>query len=88
MNVRVASAVAERLKDLRKLGNFKKITEMLGFDGKYPAVHPKAKIWRILVKNCTKSAATHSIEKPVLVNFVNLSPIFCPRLSEETDFHF
>ena len=27
----------------RKLGNFNKIPEMLGFDGEYPAVHPKAK---------------------------------------------
>ena len=35
VNVRVASRVAERLKahDLRKLENFKKIPEMLGFDG-------------------------------------------------------
>ena len=29
--------------NLRKLVNFKKISEMLGFDGEYPAVHPKAK---------------------------------------------
>ena len=45
MNVRVASRVAERLKteDLRKLGNFKEIPEMLGFDGEYTNVHPKAK---------------------------------------------
>ena len=44
-NVRVASQVVERLKteDLRKLGNFKKIPEMLGFDGEYPATHPKGK---------------------------------------------
>ena len=41
-----------------------------------------------MVKNYKKSAVTHSIEKPVLLNFVNLSSIFCPRLSEETDFHF
>ena len=32
-----------RLKDLRKLGNFQKIPEMLGFDGEYPVVQPKAK---------------------------------------------
>ena len=25
----------------RKLGNFKKIPEMLGFEGDYPSVHPK-----------------------------------------------
>ena len=28
---------------LRKLGNFKKIPEMLGFDGEYPAIQPNAK---------------------------------------------
>ena len=65
---------------LRKLGNFKKIPEMLGFDGEYPAVQPKAKFWHFLVKNCKKSAVKHSIEKPILLNFVNLSPTFCPRL--------
>ena len=45
VNVRVASRVAEPLKtsDLRKLGNFKEIPGMLGFYGKYPVVHPKAK---------------------------------------------
>ena len=42
---RVASRDTERLKtlDLRKLGNFQKIPEMLGFDSKYPAGHPKTK---------------------------------------------
>ena len=29
--------------DLRKIGNYKKIPEMPGFDGKYAADHPKAK---------------------------------------------
>ena len=45
MNVRVALPVFERPKaqDLRKLGNFKKNTQILGFHGEYPAVHPKAK---------------------------------------------
>ena len=40
VSVRFASRVAERLKtyDLRKLGKFKKIPEMLGYDGEYPAV--------------------------------------------------
>ena len=43
VNVRVTSRVAERLKtkNLRKLGNFKKIPEILGFDGEYPAVTQK-----------------------------------------------
>ena len=39
----VASGVAERLKTLRKLGNFKKIPEMLRFDGQYSADNPKGK---------------------------------------------
>ena len=69
-----------KIKDIRKLGNFKKIPEMLGFDGLYPAVHPEAKIWRFLVKNCKRSAVKHSTEKPILLNFVNLSPTLCPRL--------
>ena len=38
-NVRVVSRVAE----LQKLGNFKKISEMLGYDGKHPADHPQSK---------------------------------------------
>ena len=58
----------------KKWGNIKKIPETLGFDGKYPTVH--------------KSAVKHSMEKPILLNLVNLSKQFCPRLSEETDFHF
>ena len=44
-SVGVAPRVAERLKtkDLRKLGDFQKISEMLGFDGEYPAVKRKVK---------------------------------------------
>ena len=71
-NARIASRVAERL---RKLGSFKKIPKTLGFDGKYPA-----KFSRFPVKNRKKLAVKHSIEKPFLLNFVNLSPTFCPRL--------
>ena len=42
-SVRVASQVPERLKpsDLRKFGNFKKIPEMLGFEGEYPGGYLK-----------------------------------------------
>ena len=80
VNVRVASRVAERLKDLRKLGNFKKIPKMLGFDGEYPAAPQRAKFWWFLVKNCKKSAVKHSIKKPSFLNFENLSLTLCPRL--------
>ena len=30
--------------DLRKLENFRKIREILGFDGHYPAGHPRVKL--------------------------------------------
>ena len=66
--------------NLRKLGSFKKISKMYGFNGEYPAVHPKIKFLCFLLKHCKKSAVKHSIEKPNLLNFVNLSPAFCPRL--------
>ena len=82
LNAQVAEWVAERLKtyDLRKLGNFKKILEMLGFDGEYSAVHPKGKFWRFALKNRKESAVKHSIENSNLLNFMNLSPTSCPRL--------
>ena len=35
--------LGSQTQDLRKLGNYKKISEILGFDGKYSADHPKAK---------------------------------------------
>ena len=53
---------------------------MLGFDGEYPDFQEKTKFWRFLVKICEKSAVKHSIEKPILLNFVNFSLIFCRRL--------
>ena len=61
---------------------------MLGFDGEYPAVYPKAKFSLSLVKSRKKSAVKQSIEKPILFNFVNLPTTVYPRLSEETDFYF
>ena len=33
----------------------------------------------VVLKSCAKSALKSSIEKPVLLNFVNLSK-FCPKL--------
>ena len=54
---------------------------MRGFDGEYAAFEPKAKFWRFFVKNGKKkSAVKRSIEKPILLNFVNLSATFFPRL--------
>ena len=73
------------VEDLRKLWIFKIVPEMLRFDGK---LLTKSQIWRFLVKNWKKSAVKHFIEKPILLNFTNLLPNFCPRLSEEKNLHF
>ena len=53
---------------------------MLGFDGEYPAIHPKAKFWHFSGKSRAKSAVKQSIEKPILLNFVDLYAIFCTRM--------
>ena len=42
----------------------------------------------IYVKNREKSAVKYSIEKHVLIKFVDLPTIICPRLSDEKHFHF
>ena len=90
VNIRVASRVAKWLKtyNLRKLRKFKKIPEILGLDGEYPTVHPQFEFWCVLVKSCKKSNVKHSIENPLLLNFVNLPSTFCPRLLEEPNFYF
>ena len=82
VNVQVTSRVAKRLKtwDLRKLGSFKKIPEMLGFDGEYSACHAKARFWCFLVKNRKKSPVKHFIENHILLNFVNLYTAFRPTI--------
>ena len=64
--------------------NFKKIPKMLGFDGEYPAIYPKAKFSRWSVKNCKKTSCKTFHRKPTLPNFVNLSITLCPRLYLET----
>ena len=50
-------------KDPRKLGNFKKVTEMLGSYGQYPVTHPKHKFWRLSVKSRKISPVKQSIKK-------------------------
>ena len=45
---------------------------MLGFDGEYLAGHPKFSL-----KTPKKSAVKHSIQKLILLNFVNLFTTFC-----------
>ena len=51
---------------------------MLGFDGTYSAGHPKAK-FRLFSLIAKVSAVKHFIEKPILLNFVNLSTALCSR---------
>ena len=70
---------------LRKLN---KISEILRFHSEYPAVHSIDKFHCVFVKNCKKSAVKHSMNKTVLLNFVNLSPAVRPRLPDEIYLHF
>ena len=67
--------------DLRKLGNVKKIPEMLAIDGKVLSQPPTN--FDSCATNCQKSAVKHAIAKPILLNFVDLSTIFFPRLQSE-----
>ena len=84
MNVEVASRVTKqsKIKDLMKLGNFKKIPEVLAFDGEYSAGHSKRRILTLVLEKSKKSAIKRSIEKTILLNFANLylSTTFCSRL--------
>ena len=52
---------------------------VLGFDGDYLIGHPKPNL-TFSLKNCKKSTVKHSIQKPILLNFLNLFITFCPRL--------
>ena len=62
--------------DLRILGNqriSRKSFEMLKFDEEHSAGHEKAKFLHFSVNNRKISAVKHFTEKPILLNFVNLS---------------
>ena len=48
---------------------------MLEIDAKYPPGNPKTN-FDSCTKNCKKSAVKHSIERPILLNFLNLGAIF------------
>ena len=63
--------------DLRKLGNFKKNSKVLGFDCEYPADHSKGKFGHLGPKNLEKPPGKDSTEKHILLNFVRLSTIPC-----------
>ena len=45
-----------------------------------PSRPTQSQILTFFGKNRKKSAVKHSIEEPILLNVVNLSPTFCPRL--------
>ena len=78
MNVWVVSRVDKRLKtwDLRKLGNFKKIAEKLGIDGKSLAVCREPN-FESFPESCEQPAVKHSKQTPTSLNFENFSAIFC-----------
>ena len=40
----------------------------------------KNKILTVVVENCENPVVKFSLEEPILLNFVNLSKILCPRL--------
>ena len=47
----------------------------------------KRQIWKVLLHNCKKSTVKQSIEKYMLLIFVNISKILYARLFEETYYH-
>ena len=71
----------ELLDDLkfRNLGNFKKITEML-IQWRAPSRPPNRNILTLVPENREKAAVKHFIEKPILLNFGNLSTIPFPMI--------
>ena len=62
---------------MRVASQVEEILETLEFDGECT---DKRQISIFVQENCEKSAVRHSIEKAILLNFVNLSTIPCPRL--------
>ena len=79
VNVRVTSRPDERLKidDFRKIENFKNNPWNARVYIEYPSCNPKG---NDVPQNPKKSAVKNSIEKPISLNFVKLSKIFCPSL--------
>ena len=65
-----------RNKEVRKLGKSLKCLELTA------STHSAAQKVNVdsFLENRRKSAVKHSREKPISLNFVNLSTIFCPKL--------
>ena len=61
---------------------------MLGIDEKVLSPPGKSQILTIMLQKCQKLALKHSIEEPVLLNYMNLPTIFCPRLSGHEETYF
>ena len=61
---------------------------MLGIGGKVLSWPTNRQVLTVVLKNCKKPAVKHCKKILMLLNFVDVSTIFYPRLSEETYFHF
>ena len=66
-----------------KLPNFKKISEMLGFDGEYPAGQRKDKFWHLCYKICAQETSLHFKIKPSppFVNEERSDSVFPKRIN-------
>ena len=86
--MRVVRKVTKQLKtqNFKKLRNFKEIPEMLGIE-KVHIRSCKGQILAVVLQECQKLAVNNSMEKPVVLSFVDFSTIFCPRLFKETYFY-
>ena len=54
--------------------------ETLGNDGKVINRPPKRQKLTVLLQKCKTSAVKRFTEEPMLLDFVDLSTIFCPKL--------
>ena len=48
----------------------------------------KIEIFTFFSEKLQKVSCKNLIQKAIFFNFLNISPLFCPRLSQETNFHF
>ena len=55
--------------------------------GIYSADYAKAQFLTVVLLKCEKSVVKGSIEKQILLNFLDLSTIFPPRLTGERYFY-
>ena len=60
---------------------------MVGIDGRVFNRPPKKRCLTVALQNCREVAVKHSIEEFMLPNFLDLSTIFFPRMSDKTYLH-